>query len=73
MLITATNSKQEYAKEYKECLVKTKTMLPSVLLHSEVTWKYKIKMILITMFPITYAKYSIKKNRKELEKDLKNL
>lgn len=73
MLITATNSKQEYAKEYKECLVKTKTMLPSVLLHSEVTWKHRIKMILITMFPVTYAKYSIKKNRKELEKDLKNL
>lgn len=73
MLITATNSKQEYAKEYKECLAQTKAMLPSVLLRSEVTWKHKIKMILITMFPITYAKYIIKKNRKALEKDLKNL
>lgn len=73
MLIVATNSKKQYAKEYKECLIKSKTMLPSVLLHSEVSWKQKIKMVLMTMFPITHAKRSIKENRKELEKDLKNL
>lgn len=72
MLITATNSKSEYAKEYKECLVKSKTMLPSVLFHSEVSWKHKIKMILMTVFPVTYAKHCIKANRRELEKDLRN-
>lgn len=73
MLIIATNSKIEHAKEYKECLQESKKMLPSVLLHSEVSWAQKIKMILMTTFPITYAKHSIKKNRKALEKDLNNL
>ena len=73
MLITATNSEKEYSEVYKECLVNTKTMLLSVILNSEVTWKYKIKMILMTTFPITYAKHCIKKNRKALEKDLQNL
>lgn len=73
MLIMATNSKDKYAKEYRECLIKSKTMLPSVLLHSEVSWKHKLKMILMTMFPITYAKKSIRRDRKALKKDLKNL
>ena len=73
MLIIATNSKNEYKKEYNECLIQSKVMLPSVILHSEVTWKQKIKMILMTTFPISYAKHCIKKNRKALEKDLKNL
>lgn len=73
MLIMATNSKDKYAKEYRECLIKSKTMLPSVLLHSEVSWKHKLKMILMTMFPITYAKKCIRRDRKALKKDLKNL
>lgn len=73
MLIMATNSKDKYAKEYRECLIKSKTMLPSVLLHSEVSWKHKLKMILMTMFPITYAKKGIRRDRKALKKDLKNL
>lgn len=73
LLITATSSKDKYAKEYHECLVKSKTILPTVLLHSEVSWKHKIKMILMTMFPITYAKKCIKRNGKALKKDLDNL
>ena len=68
-LIIATNSKNEYAKEYKECLTKVRTLLPNVIWKSEVSFKHKIKMLLISLLPIPYAIYCIKREQATLQKD----
>jgi len=60
MLIIATNSKGKYEKEYKECMINIRTMLPKVLLKSEVSIKEKIKIIYMGLFPTAYAKRSIR-------------
>lgn len=71
-LIVATNSKVKYAKEYHESLVKTKTMLPKVLLYSEIGLRGKARMFLMTLFPIYFAKRDLKKSQEALKKDLEN-
>lgn len=71
-LITATDSKEKYTKEYHECLAKTKSMLPCVLLHSEIGPRGKVHMILQTLFPIYFAKKELKRSQKALKKDLEN-
>ncbi len=69
MLIIATNSKDEYLKEYKECLIKIKTMLPSILIKSDVGLKQKFKMAYMGILPKTYAKTCIYNSRKKLAED----
>jgi glycosyltransferase involved in cell wall biosynthesis len=68
-LIVATNSKNKYSNEYKECLKKSRTMLPSVLVKSEVSFKEKLRMIYMGAFPVFYAKRSIRNLNRGLEKD----
>lgn len=68
-LIIATNSKDEYAKEYKECLLKIRTMLPSLIVKSEVSMHEKTRMIYMGLFPIFYAKRSIRNLNKGLKND----
>lgn len=70
MLIIATNMKQEYQKEYRECLIKIRTSLIRVLIQSEVSLRTKVKMIYMGLFPISYAKHCIRINRKQLANDL---
>ncbi len=69
MLIIATNSKDKYSKEYKECLIKIKTMLPGILIKSNVGLKQKLKMAYIGVLPIMYAKICIYNSRKKLAED----
>ena len=68
-LIVATNSKEKYSKEYKECLIKIRTMLPKVLVKSEVSVKEKVRMIYMGLMPVLYAKRSIRNLNKGLKND----
>lgn len=68
-LIVATNSQDKYSKEYRECLIKVRTMLPNTILKSEVSFKHRIKMLLISLFPVIYAKYCIKREKIALRND----
>lgn len=69
-LIIATNTMEKHKKEYVDSIRIPRKMLVSVLIHSEVSFKHKIKMILMCMFPIHYAQYLIKKEQMALKKDL---
>lgn len=68
-LIIATNGYDKYSKEYKECLVKSRTLLPTALC-GDVSIKHKIKMILMSIFPKWHARRLIKKEQEALKKDL---
>lgn len=68
-LIIATDSKRKYSNEYKECLTKIRTMLPSVIVKSEVSTKEKLRMIYMGGFPIFYAKRSIQNLNNSLKND----
>lgn len=72
-LIIATNSENEYKKEYEDCLAGMKKSLLDVLIHSEVGPKSKLKMLYMTLFPVQYAKKSIKSEQEALKKDLQSL
>ncbi len=71
-LIIATNSKEKYIKEYKECLYGMRKIFPKVFIHSELGMMSKIKMLFKTIAPIRYAKKELKKELKNLKKDLEN-
>lgn len=68
-LIIATKSKNKYNKEYKECLWKIRTMLPSVFIKSEVSVYEKIRMLYMGILPVFYAKRSIRNLNKGLKND----
>ena len=68
-LIIATDSVEKYHKEYNECLSGMKQILPTVLLHSEMGIKSKIKMILKNMNPVSNAERELKNEHKTLAKD----
>lgn len=68
-LIFATNSKEKYKKEYKECRLGMFMYLPHCLIHSEVGLKYKLSMIRTTLLPVAVAKKAVKKSREALKKD----
>lgn len=68
-LIIATNTKDKYKKVYDECLSGMKQILPTVLLHSEMGIKSKMKMLLKTMTPIVFAKIELKTERDALAID----
>lgn len=72
-LIVATNGKDKYKKEYDECLKGMKIILPTVLLHSNFGVKTKIRMFIMTMAPVRYAKRIIYREQEALKKDLLNL
>lgn len=72
-LIVATNSRDRYQKEYVECLHGMKKILPTVLLHGNFGVKAKIKMLIVTMVPVWYAKRTIEQEKIALQADLKNL
>lgn len=69
-LIVATNSKEKYAKEYKECLIKIRTLLPGALIKSELGIKDKVRMIFKGCFPITAARRELDKSKKALIADV---
>ena len=69
-LIIATNSQDKHKKEYVECLSGMKYILPTVLLHSELGFKTKLKMILKTMNPVGYAKKELRVAQEALERDV---
>lgn len=69
-LIIATDNKEKYNKEYRDSIEIPRKMLFNVLIHSEVSFKHKVKMILMCIFPVPYAKYLIKEEQKALKKDI---
>ena len=68
-LIIATDTYDKYKNEYVECFYGMKKILPTVLIHSEIKLKSKIKMILITLNPIAHAKKEIKREKIALAND----
>lgn len=72
-LIVATDSKEEYLKEYKECLVYLRKNMFDVIKYSEISTREKIRTVYTGLFPIFFAKRSLKIQARELKKDLENL
>lgn len=68
-LIVATNSIPENNSLYKECIHNIRTMLPGVLLHSELGVKTKIKMLLQGLAPVRWAKKDLNSQKMALEAD----
>lgn len=68
-LIIATDSKEKYLKEYKECKKKIRLLLPSALLRAEIDIRSKLYMIANAMFPVYVSKKGIRKKKIELERD----
>lgn len=71
-LIIATDSRDKYRMEYDNCLREQRQRFPYVLKTCPFGPKTKLRMILQAAFPVSYAKYCIKRNQKALEKDLVN-
>ena len=67
-LIIGTNIKDN-KKLFMKCIYNIKKMMPSVLIKSRLPFKRKIKIIIISIFPVLYAKHVIKKEQKGLKKD----
>ena len=69
-LIIATDSKKENIALYNDCLKNNRRLFISANLKADLKLKTKIKNLIIGLFPIWYAKRSLKKQRKALKKDL---
>ncbi len=68
-LIIATDSKSEHINLYKDCIYNIRLRLLSVLIHSEMGPKSKIKIIIKGLFPVICARKELKKQKTELLKD----
>lgn len=64
-LIIATDSVDENKERYKDCIREIRTRLPKVLIYSELGLKSKIKMLIQGLFPVWWAKRSLKKEQAE--------
>lgn len=69
-LIIATNSKKENLELYKNCLKNNRKLFISANLKADLKFKIKIKNLIIGLFPVWYAKRSLKNQRKTLAQDL---
>lgn len=72
-LIIATNSKKENYALYKDCLKNNRKLFISANLKADLKPKTKIKMMIQGLFPVWFAKRTLKKQRKALKKDVENL
>lgn len=69
-LIIATDSKKENIGLYKDCMKSNRNLFISANLKADLKLKTKIKNLIIGLFPIWYAKRTLKNQRKALKKDL---
>ena len=68
-LIIATNEVDNNKKLYNECIENIRKMMFKVVNKSEIRMKEKMKVLIISLFPVFYAKKSIKKEKKALNND----
>ena len=68
-LIVATDSIEENKQLYEECIKKLRSMLLSVIIHSELGMKMKTKMLVQVLFHFSWAKRSLNKQLKEFKLD----
>ena len=69
MLIIATDSKEKYHDEYKECIKKIRQDLPKVLIRSEMSFYQKLGMLHMGLCPRSCAKKNIRETQKGLAND----
>lgn len=69
-LIIATDSVKENGALYKESIINIRRRLPSVLIHSEMGPRSKLKMLIQGMAPVWWAKRSLHKEQAERAKDV---
>ena len=69
-LIIATNQIEKENRLYKECIKYVKSKSLSVAIRSKLNFKEKIRIVIIGIIPLLYAKYTINKEQKNLRKDL---
>lgn len=70
-LIIATNSEDKYHGLYHECLTNLRKGMLNTFIHSRTSLKDRITIIIRGLFPIVYAKRSLRKEQKALSDDLK--
>lgn len=68
-LIIVTHNEEKYAREYKECLINIRTMLPQVIIKSDLPIKSKLGMLYVGLFPKKEVRRVIKVREKNLKKD----
>lgn len=68
-LIIATDSVDENRERYKDCITNIRVRLPKVLIYSELGLKTKLRMLVQGLFPVWWAKRSLRKEQVEREKD----
>lgn len=69
-LIIATNSVENNEKLYHECIHNIHSKLISVIIHSELGLKTKLKMFIQGICPVWYSKRDLKKQKAALQADL---
>ncbi len=69
MLIIATNNKEKYKKEYRECLKYIRGKLIRTVIQSDVSRHEKLRMLYQGMFPVHYAKKTIARRKVSLAND----
>lgn len=68
-LIIATDSVNQNKEMYLDCKKNIKKRMFSTMIKSDLTVKEKIKIFIISLFPVLYAKRRIFKEKTELQKD----
>ena len=69
-LIVATDSIEENKELYNDCIHNMRSRLTSVLVHSEIGIKGKVKMLYQGLFPVRWAKRELNKQLAELKSDV---
>ena len=69
-LIIATNSIIKEKDKYKDCIRYIRKNALKVSLNSQLDFKEKLKIIIIGIIPVLYAKYTINVEQTKLKKDL---
>lgn len=68
-LIVATNSIKEYKDKFYDCKKNIRKLLPDVMRESDYDLITKIKLTLHALFPVYFARRTVKKQKKAFAKD----
>lgn len=71
--IIGSKQKNDYIKEYRECVSYIRKNFVRVLIKSDVSLKERLKIMLCGINPVLYNKLVIEKKKRELQKDLARL
>lgn len=67
--IVSAHAKDQYQKEYNDCIRNMRRMAIPVFFHSKICSNWKLRVIAYSLFPVTMAKIVLRKRQREFEAD----